>query len=126
MNLHFIQTVIVIPVTLDSFYLEANYNDQMISREEVNVILDHLESALVYMLGHPNKLICDVELVKDHERQLLLPKLPSQQPPPLEGSALYPPIESRSPLGDVKNMFELIELQVEKTPQRIAVRSGLL
>jgi non-ribosomal peptide synthetase component F len=84
--------------------LEVNYHDEMISSEEVDTILDHFESALRFMIDHPNKLICDVELINDREMRQLVPKLH--------------PVESSNA---AQSVLELVEAQARLTPEKIAV-----
>lgn len=82
---------------------------------EVYAFLDHFESALRYISDHPKALIRDVELINDLEMRQIIPP----QTGDLELHADNIGFSDR--VSHVKNMSELIELQVERTPHKIAV-----
>ncbi|KAF8587753.1 amino acid adenylation [Ramaria rubella] len=100
-----LQTLIVTPSSTDGFALEVNYTREVISLPTVQTILDHFEAAIVFLIRYPHQLIRDVELVSAHELQHLIPGL-----------------DTKELLSPVQNISELIELQVQKTPQRIALQ----
>jgi non-ribosomal peptide synthetase component F len=77
--------------------------DEVISELEVNVILDHLETALLFLTNHPHDIIGDVNLINDDERRRLVGDMPSDL------------------LSSAQNITELIEAQVARTPEKISV-----
>lgn len=109
------------PVTTKDFYLEVSYKDGLISEEEICVIMDHYETALRFMIDHPEKPVSDVELINDREIELLIPTELSTiqvRRPNGHGQPYHPYDGIPEP---ARNVSELIEWQVEKTPEKIAV-----
>lgn len=101
----------------DTISLHSFYASEIISKPEVDTILNHLECVLRFIIDHPDKLVDDVELIDDREMQLLLPPKLS-----MDVEVDQSPMKSRGfDLSSARNISELIELQVKKTPQRIAV-----
>lgn len=84
---------------------------------EVNTFLDHFETALHFIINHPQSLIADVELINDQERLLLVPpeKIMELELDIHDQRSYYSNDRSIQTVGG------LIELQAERTPQRIAV-----
>ncbi|KAF8572696.1 acetyl-CoA synthetase-like protein, partial [Ramaria rubella] len=95
--------------TEDSFTLDVSYQREAISAAEVEVILDHYEMALNFMAREPNALVRNINFIDVHEKQRLL-------------YGRNPPYPLDSLLSQVQNISELVELQVEKTPQRVALQ----
>ena len=93
----------------NGFSLRAVYSSEVISEEEVNVIVDHLEAALIFLTNHPHEILGDVTLVNTKERQRLV-------------SNLY----SEEQLSPTQNISELIESQANQTPEKIAVSLALI
>ncbi|KAF8580409.1 hypothetical protein K439DRAFT_1662792 [Ramaria rubella] len=95
----------VTPWATEGFVIGVNYTTAVVSDEEVIAILDHVEAAIQYLLHHHNAPICDVELVDERELKRMMPvaKLGDQ-------------------LSLAQNISELIEMQVLRTPQRIALQ----
>ncbi|KAF8581319.1 acetyl-CoA synthetase-like protein, partial [Ramaria rubella] len=87
------------------FSLDVVYASDIIPAAEVNVILDHFETALEFMIHHPTALMRDVELINANELQRLIPIVTTEKQ-----------------LNPANNISELIEMQVQKTPQRIALQ----
>lgn len=111
----------------DIVSVNARYAPEVICTEEINVILDHLETALLSMIDHPNGQICDVELINEREMRLTtpVPHLVSsleQEFHPLAGEVKGRNGSSPYPVSNsVKSMPGLLGLQISRTPQRIAV-----
>jgi non-ribosomal peptide synthetase component F len=106
------QTLTVTPFSTGNFSLLVNYTREVISQEEVDVILDHFQAALLFLAHHPHATVSDVNLVSaDEAKRLLYDRNP---PYPLDDSLLCP----------AHSACELIEEQVQKTPKRIAVCGG--
>ncbi|KAF8584768.1 acetyl-CoA synthetase-like protein [Ramaria rubella] len=93
----------------DNFTLNVYYQREVISAAEVEALLDHYETAMNHIVSEPLALVQDINLVSAKEQQRLLF---GHNPP-------YPLHELLSP---VQNVSQLIERQVEKTPQRIALQ----
>lgn len=121
-------------VSTDCISIQTLHASEIIPQPEIDVILDHFEAALRFMLNHPNERICDVNLVSNEEKRRILQDMPLEAPSALV--APYKGLESRSlteemrdlppspdsVLNSAQSMCELIEWQVEKTHQRVAVR----
>lgn len=82
--------------------------------QEVHAFMNHFESALHHIVNCPNDLVCDVKLVNDEEMRQIIPTHTADPAFNIDTDCL----DSRS---FVKNMSELIELQVDRTPQKIGV-----
>ncbi|KAF8574904.1 amino acid adenylation [Ramaria rubella] len=95
----------VTPSATEGFDMEVNYTKSDISCAEANTILDHVEAAIRFLIHHPNALVSDVDLIKEDEWKRLIPN-----------------VDTANPLCTAQNISELIELQVQKTPQRIALQ----
>lgn len=106
---------------MDTLSFRPYFDSGSISRAEVCTLLDHLEAALHFMVDNPRSLVCDVELVNDREMRLLLPK-------ETEGEFTYQNqcLAYDITLDSIQNVPELIELQVQRTPQKIAVSLSML
>lgn len=102
----------------DFISISSVHASEAISDAETHVILDHFESAIRFMIDNPEKLIIDVKLINDQEMQILVPSDTVPEPNAYSQALSYP---YDSHLLSVQNVSQLIELQVEKTPQRIAV-----
>ncbi|KAF8584772.1 CoA-dependent acyltransferase [Ramaria rubella] len=92
----------------DDLFLSVAFVTDTISEAEVNGILDHFETALLFLMHHPDATIGDVELTSAMEKHRLL--FGKNPPHPLD-----------KVLSPARNVSELIESQVARTPQRIAV-----
>jgi non-ribosomal peptide synthetase component F len=92
----------------DGFTLDVSYRREAISAAEVEVILDHYEMALNFMAREPHARVRDVDFITADEKRRLL-----HGPNPLH------PLNTL--LSSAQNVSELIESQVQRTPQRIAV-----
>ena len=92
----------------DEFILDVSYQSSVISSCEAAIILDHYATALTFVAENPHAAIRDINFMSDDERNQLL----YDRNPPY-------PIDSL--LNPVDNISELIELQVSRTPERIAV-----
>ncbi|KAF8584773.1 acetyl-CoA synthetase-like protein [Ramaria rubella] len=99
----------VTPSSSGSFFVEVSYSREVITQREVDTILDHFETALTFLMNHPDATIDDVELTSAVEKRRLL--FGVNPPHPLHGL-----------LSPALNVSELIEWQVTKTPQRIALQ----
>lgn len=112
-------------VSKDRISIHILYATNSVSQAEAGVILDHFETALLFMINHPYEPIHNVELINPREMQLIMPGL---RPGP------FSELESRLSNGgggddvsfdpmfsSVNSMPELIGLQVSRTPERIAV-----
>ncbi|KAF8581317.1 amino acid adenylation [Ramaria rubella] len=95
----------VTPWGTEGFVLGVNYTRAVISQEEVSAILDHVEAAIRFIVRHPNAPISDVELVNEKELRRMIPV-----------------VNVRDELSTTQSISELIEAQVRKTPQRIALQ----
>ncbi|KAF8573006.1 acetyl-CoA synthetase-like protein [Ramaria rubella] len=93
----------------NDLFLDVTFVTETVSEAEVNAILDHFETALLFLMHHPDATIGDVELISDDERQRLL-----------FGRNPLHPLDDM--LSSAQNISELIECQVKKTPQRIALQ----
>ncbi|KAF8587754.1 acetyl-CoA synthetase-like protein [Ramaria rubella] len=89
----------------ESLFIGAGYVSEIIGEAEVNAILDHFESTLLFLMEHPNERVRDVKLIKDTELQRLIPD-----------------VKVDDLLSPVQNVSELIVQQVQRTPQRIALQ----
>jgi Non-ribosomal peptide synthetase modules and related proteins len=89
------------------FSLEVLYSHEVISEAEVNVILDHFDAALRFLIHNSNETIGNVNLINENERQRLVSD-----------------VKIGDQLSLVQNVPELIEDQANRTPQKIAVRVG--
>lgn len=103
-------------LSTDTLSFSAYFDPGSISAAEICTFLDHLESALNFMINHPKSLVCDVELSNDQEMQVLLS---TEMDGRLEKSNQSWACDGD--LDSIQNVSELIKLQVEKTPQKIAV-----
>jgi non-ribosomal peptide synthetase component F len=101
---HLLQAIIATPGLNNGLSFGATYSGEVISEAEVNVILDHFEAALVFLVNHPHDILGDINLVNAKERQRLVTDLN--------------PGELLSP---AQNISELIETQAGQTPEKIAV-----
>ncbi|KAF8584766.1 acetyl-CoA synthetase-like protein [Ramaria rubella] len=99
----------VTPLGTDGFSVEGSYSSEVISRPEVDAILDHFETALLFLIHHPDATVRDVNLISASEEQRLL-------------WGRNPPFPLDALLSPAQNISELIERQVRKTPQRIALQ----
>ncbi|KAF8573139.1 CoA-dependent acyltransferase, partial [Ramaria rubella] len=99
----------VTPSSTGSFFVEVSYSSGVITQREVDTILDHFETALTFLMNHPDATIDDVELTSAVEKRRLL-------------FGVNPPHPLHGPLSPALNVSELIEWQVTKTPQRIALQ----
>ncbi|KAF8575295.1 acetyl-CoA synthetase-like protein [Ramaria rubella] len=99
----------VTPSSTGSFFLEVSYTREVVTRREVDTILDHFETALLFLMNHPDATIGDVELTSGVEKRRLL-------------FGLNPPHPLNELLSPALNVSQLIEWQVMKTPQRIALQ----
>jgi hypothetical protein len=102
--LTYMQGIDVIPHSINGFSISIIYSNEAITEPEVNVILDHLEAALLFLVNHPHDNVCDVNLMNEPEWQRLVGDIP---------------LGNR--LSSAQNMSELIEAQVARTPEKIAV-----
>lgn len=97
----------------------AHYATARIAEKEVHTFVDHLESALRFIIEHPERLVGEVELINDQEMRLLI------DPQSLKGEEIdidspnHPDSSDNGSLP-VHNVSELIQLQVERTPHKIA------
>jgi non-ribosomal peptide synthetase component F len=98
----------VTPPSTNDLSLAAFYSSEVACEAEVNVILDHFETALVFLANHPHDIVGDVNLINGNEQQQLVDDF---NPP---GS-----------LSTAQNISELIETQASQTPEKIAVRVSL-
>lgn len=103
----------------DAFSFCAYFDPESISGAEVYTLLDHLGSALSFMIKHPKSLIRDVGLIDDQETKLLLSTETDRR---IKNSKQPWACNDDDDDDDaVQSVPELIKLQVEKTPQKIAV-----
>jgi non-ribosomal peptide synthetase component F len=99
-----VQGINVMPHSTNGLSISIIYSNEAISEPEVNVILDHLEAALVFLTNHPHDTVGDVNLVNDGERQRLVGVFPSGYQ-----------------FSSAQNISELIEAQAACTPEKISV-----
>jgi non-ribosomal peptide synthetase component F len=104
-----LQTLTVTPSSINSLSFEVNYTREVISQADVEVILDHFEAALLFLAHHPHNAVGDVNLINEKEWQRMVTD-----------------INPEGLLNPARNISELIEAQVHQTPQKIAVRVGLM
>lgn len=104
-------------ISTKSIVISAHYSPGCILEKDVNAFLDHFESALSYIVDHPKHQVCDVQLINDSE-MLQVIQLQRTDLGPHTNMDVF---DSLSHPGSVGNISELIELQVERTPQKIAV-----
>jgi hypothetical protein len=107
-KLVFIQSSNDLSYPTDSFTLDISYQRGAISAAEVDVNLDHFEVALNFIAREPQASVWDIECITANEKQRLLYR---RNPPHPLGALLNP----------IQNISELIESQVERSPQRIVV-----
>lgn len=108
-------------VSATAVTIVAHYATAKITEMEVHTLVDHFESALGFIMEHPLKLVGDVELINDREMRLLIsPEMSSNQKLNLDGKDHFYPFDNCS-LSIHNNIPELIGLQVERTPYKIAV-----
>jgi non-ribosomal peptide synthetase component F len=100
----YIQGIDVSPLSTNGFSIAVSYLDEMISESEVTVILDHLETALLFLTNRPHDTVGDVDLINENERQRLVRHISSG--------------DMSSPS---QNISELVEAQAARTPEKIAV-----
>lgn len=127
-----------VDISTENVSITALYATDVIVRAEVDVILNHFETALRFMINHPNELICDVPLVNADEMRVIVPVVPPDPPtglsyqlkdllPPLTGDDVEGSSSRR--LGSVptavESVSDLIRLQIERTPHRIAVSDSI-
>ncbi|KAF8588131.1 acetyl-CoA synthetase-like protein, partial [Ramaria rubella] len=93
----------------DSVTLSVYYQHEVISAAEVEALLDHYETAMSHIVSEPLALVEDVNLVSAKEQHRLL-------------FGRNPPHPLHALLSPVENVSQLIECQVQKTPQRIALQ----
>ncbi|KAF8572689.1 acetyl-CoA synthetase-like protein [Ramaria rubella] len=93
----------------DDLFLSVAFVTETVSEAEVHMILDHVETVLLFLMHHPDAAIGDVELTSAVEKRRLL--FGRNPPHPLDRV-----------LSSARNVSELIEWQVAKTPQRIALQ----
>lgn len=107
-------------VSSTTITVTVHYASSRIAEMEVHTFIDHFESALRFVIEHPERLIGDVELINNREMQLLIGSetltdwetdINGEDGPYCLGSCS----------SSVHNVSELIQLQVERTPQKIAV-----
>lgn len=103
---------------MDALSIRPCFDSGSISESEIYTFLDHLESALRFIIDRPESLLRDVELINDREMRLLLPEETERE---FKGSGQ--PWARAPALDSIQNVSELIELQVQRTPQKIAVSS---
>jgi non-ribosomal peptide synthetase component F len=97
------------PLLANDFSLVAVYSSEAISEAEVNSMLDHFEAALIFMTNHPHDILGDATLVNAKERECLVTDLSSEEQ-----------------LSPTQNISELIEMQANQTPEKIAVCLALI
>ncbi|MCK4258700.1 MAG: non-ribosomal peptide synthase/polyketide synthase, partial [Halanaerobiales bacterium] len=85
--------------------LKFGYNTERFKAETIERMMEHYENLLTDMVYHPNKQIKDIEILIDHEKEQIL-----------EG---FNQTEYEYPKD--KTILQLIETQVECTPDKIAV-----
>ncbi|KAF8572627.1 acetyl-CoA synthetase-like protein, partial [Ramaria rubella] len=93
----------------DSVGLYVYYQHEVISAAEVEALLDHYEMAMDHIVSEPLALVQDINLVSAKEQHRLL-------------FGLNPPHPLHALLSPAQNVSQLIEWQVAKTPQRIALQ----
>ena len=99
------QALSLVPMEDDRLWLEVQYIREIIPEAEVNVILDHFVTALRSLIRNPHATIGDVSLIGPKELEVLMqPKV------------------HHSASNSYTNVTQMVEAQVLKTPQRIAVR----
>jgi non-ribosomal peptide synthetase component F len=101
---HLLQALIATPGLKNGLSFGATYSSEVISEAEVNVILDHFEAALIFLVNHPHDILGDVNLVNAKEQQRLVTDLSTAEL-----------------LSPAQNISELIEAQASQTPEKIAV-----
>lgn len=101
--------IVATPRSTDGLSLEVIYSNAVINAAEVNVMLDHFEAALLFLVHRPHDAVGDVNLVNENERRHLVTDLNP-------GDLLSP----------AQNISELIEAQASHTPEKIAVRDVLV
>ncbi|KAF8574906.1 amino acid adenylation [Ramaria rubella] len=95
--------------SVNDLFLSVAHVTEIIPKADIDVILDHFETALLFFINHPNAKMCDVRLISASEEHRLL-------------FARNPPHPVHALLSSAQNISELIEWQVQKTPQRIALQ----
>lgn len=102
----------------DSLSIHSFHSSDIIPTAEVDVILNHFESALRSIIRNLHGSMHDVDLITDSEMSMLIsPQYPNGGVN-VEDQSSYPPCHI---LGPIRNVSQMVELQVEKTPRRIAV-----
>lgn len=90
---------------------------------EVHTFVDHFESALQFIIEQPEKLVGEVELINDREMRFISSET-------LTNGEINPTDKNDSPSNNdsssVRNMVDLIKLQVDRTPQKVAASEVLL
>jgi hypothetical protein len=66
----YMQGIDVVPFSTHGFSLTAVYAPECLSKNDADIILDHLGSALVFLATHPHDAIGDFDLLSRNERQL--------------------------------------------------------
>lgn len=89
----------------DRLWLEVQYTREVVPEAEVNVVLDHFVTALRFLTQNPHETVGDVSLIGSKELEVLIQ-----------------PKEHHSASNSYDNILQMVEAQVLKTPQRIAVR----
>lgn len=107
-----LQTLTVTPSSIDGFTLEVSYTREVISEADVEVLLNHFEATLLFLAHHPHETVGEVNLLSTEESNCLLYEY--NPPYPIDNSLLSP----------AQSVCELIEWQVQRTPERIAVSCG--
>jgi non-ribosomal peptide synthetase component F len=102
-----IQGLIISLNSSKGFSLTVKYRSQAISQAEIDLILDHFTAVLIFLTSHPHDIIGDVNLIDENERHRLVNDI------------------SPGELNPAQNISELIEVQTNKTPEKIAVRVSL-
>lgn len=98
----------------------AHYASSRVAEMEAHTLINHFESALRFILEHPKNLVGDVGLINNREMRLLLSS-ETETDQEIHINGMNGSHFSDSRALSVHNMSELIELQVEKTPRKIAV-----
>ncbi|KAF8575245.1 hypothetical protein K439DRAFT_1665123 [Ramaria rubella] len=103
LNYPFSLSVDVLPMA--AFSVGVVHAADIIPEAEVNVILDHLDTMLFFMIHHSDALVHDVELINANEPRRLIPVVNTEQQP-----------------NAAQNISDLIDMQVQKTLQRIVLQ----
>lgn len=97
----------------------VHYAISRVAEMEARTFVDHFESALRYIIEHPGKLVGDVRLINDLEMGLLTG--PGMLTGHVNTNGENDSEPSRKDPMDIQNISELIQLQVERTPHKVAV-----